>query len=262
MKNILGFTAPAEAEEQTMIPELVELTAEIPVKSLVQVRFVKRPMHLSYYNDKFDLKVGDFVRVTGALAEDVGVVTSVTTKFRIRARDYHRVVARLDLSLRGSFHREDKFMVAEGQNPLTPERIRSWFGPTVEPDDEDECPDEILSGEGYTLDLKHPDPGEVSQSVMERGHIYYQEDRVKYLSVQNGVGCAFVEGGRWYQVDFCVDENGALTELYCDCPYAGLCKHAVATAVAMNHVYKNRGFVALEQRLFWKLVSLNEEITI
>lgn len=60
-------------------------------------------MPLAYYNDRFDLNEGDVVYVSGKLADEPGVVVSVTTKFRIHTSDYERVLSLLDLTIHGSF---------------------------------------------------------------------------------------------------------------------------------------------------------------
>ena len=59
-----------------------------PVKSVVRVHFPARNMTLSYYNDLFDLKVGDIVFVEGKLEGLRGRVVDVTYNFKIKLSDY------------------------------------------------------------------------------------------------------------------------------------------------------------------------------
>ena len=69
----------------------------------------------------------------------------------------------------------------------------------------------------------------------------------------------------------CVDfhyENGLVTDLFCDCPYPCLCKHAVAVVLNLRMLSKqpemrmDSDFVALDRFLFWKLASRSEKISV
>ena len=60
----IGFTAE-HTERKPEAPVVAEQRCIVPRKSLVQVRFPGKGMALSYYNDLFDLKPGDFVYVDG-----------------------------------------------------------------------------------------------------------------------------------------------------------------------------------------------------
>lgn len=50
-------------------------------------------MGWAYYNDSFDLKVGDFVYVEGKLEGYRGQVTEVNYSFKIKPSDYKKVIA-------------------------------------------------------------------------------------------------------------------------------------------------------------------------
>ena len=52
-----------------------------------------RGMGWAYYNDSFDLKVGDFVYVEGKLEGYRGQVTEVNYSFKIKPSDYKKVIA-------------------------------------------------------------------------------------------------------------------------------------------------------------------------
>ena len=88
-----------------------------------------------------------------------------------------------------------------------------------------------------------------------------------YLCVQNGVGRAYVEGTKWYRVDFHFSD-GIMTDIYCDCPYSELCKHEVAVAITLKMLFKQPqfkdagDFMALDRWLFWQLASRAETIDI
>ena len=56
--------------------------------------------------------------------------------------------------------------------------------------------------------------------------------------------------------------NGNLMrEMYCDCPYPGLCKHLLAVAVTLRELSKQEGFnlekdfVAMDVNRFWGMVA-------
>ena len=73
------------------------LIAIEPKKSVVQVYFPSRGMNLAYYNDSFDLKVGDLVYVDGKLEGHRGQVTEVNYSFKIKLSDYgHNITSHLE----------------------------------------------------------------------------------------------------------------------------------------------------------------------
>lgn len=269
MKKMIGFMA---GNESGAAPHAVsaEGRTTAAVKSLVKVRFEQHPTALAYYNDRFDLRQGDVVYVSGKLAGSPGVVVSVSTKFCIHTSDYERVLSLLDLTIHGSFTRVGDKMVSFDRIAVTPERFASWITPPEDPrkkkDEAEE--DEVISGEGYAIDINHlEDCEDITAAIAERGFHYCKEGRVRYLCVRSGVGTAFVEGNRWYRLDFRFNE-GRMTDLYCDCPYPGLCKHEVAVALTLYMLFKqprfaNAGdFMALDHQTFWQLASRGETINL
>jgi len=268
MKRLIGFMAQNDAKEDIPVAPSTVRTST-PVRSLIKVRFCSNHLELAYYNDKFDLREGDVVYVSGKLAGEAGMVTSVTTKFRIHTSEYERVLALLDLSFHGSFTKVADKMVCFDPNALTPKQFGTWVTPPSDPKkkkDEDEDPDEIISGEGYTIDVSRLEECEdLTQAVAHRAIDYCTEGRVRYLCIHNGVGRAYVEGAKWYRVDFHY-ANGLITDLFCDCPYPGLCKHEAAVALTLRMLSKQpqtateEDFVAVDRELFWKLASRSETI--
>ena len=133
---------------------------------------------------------------------------------------------------------------------------------------EEEDEDEVISGEGYTIDINNIEACEdITSVIAERAVNYCSEGRVRYLCIQDGAGRAYVEGSKWYRVDFRFSE-GMMTDIYCDCPYSELCKHEVAVAITLKMLFKqpqfkNAGdFMALDRWLFWQLASRAETIDI
>jgi len=270
MNKVLGFIASDEAVADS--PEVpVTSRATTPVKSLVKIRFENFYKPLTYYNDLFDLKEGDVVYVSGKLASQPGIVVSVTTKFRIHTSDYERVLSLLDLSFHGCFNRVRDKMVCFDVTSLPADRFGEWVTPPIDPKkkkDPDELEDEVISGEGYAIDLNNIEACEdIASDVAERAVNYCVEGRVRYLCISNGVGRAYVEGSKWYRVDFHFSE-GMMTDIYCDCPYSDLCKHEVAVALTLRMLLKQpqmnsvNDFVALDRGIFWQLASRSETIEV
>ena len=65
MKQKIGFWNEIQGNADNITRPKDETPLAAPKKSLVQVYFPKRGMNLSYYNDRFDLQVGDTVYVDG-----------------------------------------------------------------------------------------------------------------------------------------------------------------------------------------------------
>lgn len=269
MKKI-GFMHYGDTQEE--LNSVVEAPKiETPTKSLVKIHFHDSNRDLSYYNDRFTLEKGDVVYVSGKMSGEAGVVVSVTTKFRIHTADYQKVLAKLDLSFHGSFTRIQDKMVSYEDSCITPDKFESWVIPPVEEkkkkDDEEE-PDEVISGEGYTIDINNIEAcEELTDIIGHRAIDYCMEGRVRYLSIQNGKGRAYVEGSKWYRIDFNY-ADGLVTDLFCECPYPGLCKHVVAVVLTLRMLSKQPemktldNFMALDRMLFWKLASRCDDITV
>ncbi len=255
MKNVIGFGAP---QEEALAP-MKQNEIGVPVRSVVDVAFPDDTV-LRYYNDSFDLSVGDGVYVSGKRAGSMGIVKSVTTKFKINLSGYERVLARIDFQLRGSFEPVGVFMVGVTADAgPSPELFRLWITPPADQEPEYAC------GEGYELELDHfEQDDEVDPKVFSRALDYCRQGRVRYLALRNGVGTAFVEGTAWYEVNFRYDA-GRITELYCDCPYPGLCKHELAVLFMLRSLLKELkcnclpDLTAIDQSFFWRTVSTNRQ---
>ena len=265
MKSILGFGIE-EPEDTTEITSGVR-EEPIPVRSLVSVRFIGDGRVLTYYNDRFDLTVGDRVFVSGKLAGKPGIVEKVTTRFRINLADYKRVISKAAGAPRGTFKNMIDKMVSYDLSSMTPEEFRSWIIPPRDPDGKEE--DIILTGDGYELSLSDPEEHEEATSeLLERAVEYCRSNKIAYISVVNGKGTTFIEGSHWYEVDFQF-RGDMMTEMYCDCMYPGLCKHLLAVAITIRALVKNcgldteRDFVAIDAGRFWSMAaSAAKEVTL
>lgn len=67
MFHRIGFASCSDESVSQRIPSASSPIAGQPRKSVVRIHFSSRNMTLSYYNDAFDLKVGDIVYVDGKL---------------------------------------------------------------------------------------------------------------------------------------------------------------------------------------------------
>ena len=260
MKNIIGFSI---SEPQQPLDVGTARRETVPaVRSLVSVRFPGRGMPLTYYNDLFDLQEGDFVFVSGKLAGQVGRVEKVTTKFRINLADYQRVISKANSCIHGAYESVLDKMVSFGCDAMSPDEFRSWVLPPKGWDRMEGDPeDEIILGDGYELQLPELEQDdEVDGAVLERAVNYCSEGKVAYICVRGGIGTAYVEGSTWYEVNFMLDGD-SMTEMYCDCPYPGLCKHMLAVAVTLRALIANfkvsaySDFVAIDSNRFWYMVA-------
>lgn len=260
MKSILGFSAGETPEGKAA--EVPSQEESRPVRSLVTVRFPQHGAAPTYYNDRFALAPGDYVFVSGKLAGQAGVVETVTTKFRIRLADYQRVISKACSVVRGSYEPILDKMVSYDRNAMSPEAFRSWILPPVHREDDsgETATDEIIVGEGYALSLSDPERSEeIEPAVLRRALDYCSQGKLAYISVRDGLGTAFVEGSAWYELSFRL-QGHELTEMYCDCPYPGLCKHLLALAITLRAMEADgldlgSDFVAVEEERFWRLAA-------
>ena len=72
-----------------------------------------------------------------------------------------------------------------------------------------------------------------SNTIAERGHEYYIENRVRYLCVNSSHGIAIVEGTESYVVEF-EYRNGEISHLVCECPCSYTCKHEFAAMLQLR----------------------------
>lgn len=256
MKFPIGFAFNDESKKVEMEPLVQQET--VPVKSLVQVYFPERNQTLTYFNDQFDLKQGDFVFVEGKLENERGMVRSVLKNFKIKVADYKKVISVADTNVSGQLHIAGSHFASFDPAVLPYEKIRSWFLPPVKAEDEYETGNDDAA---FTLD-KLGDM-KVSQAIFERGRDYYIEDRVVFLGVDSGHGRAIVEGEYAYEVEFDY-ADGEIRNLICSCPCGYTCKHEVATMLQLKDTlekleksyadqYQNY-FAAVEKHVLFRFV--------
>ena len=129
MKFPIGFAFSDESKKTEVEPVIPQIAT--PVKSLVQVYFPKRNQTLTYFNDQFDLKRGDFVFVDGRLEGICGIIREVTKNFKIKAADYKKVISVADTNVSGQMHMAGSHFVSFDSSVLPYEKIRTWYLPPV-----------------------------------------------------------------------------------------------------------------------------------
>ena len=186
----------------------MEIGENKPVKSIVQVRFPSQGRSFAYYNDRFDLLVGDIVFVEGKLEGVQGVVTEVSRSFKIKLSDYKRVIAVANTTVKGELYFGGSHLIAFDKNVIP-----------------------YNNDEGFFLD--ELGDFEIKPEIAKRGFDYYNHNKVVYISVDGTNGRAIVEGSRFYEVGFDYD-NGEIRNVTCDCFCSYHCKHEFAMLLQLR----------------------------
>ena len=226
MKFPIGFVFHDVSGQAELEPPVQQ--APVPVKSLVQVYFPERNQMLTYFNDRFDLKRGDFVFVEGKLEGIRGIVREVSKSFKIKAADYKKVVSVADTKVSGQLHMAGSHFVSFDASVLPYEKVRTWYLPPAKAEDEYET-----GNDDTVIVLDKLGDMKVTQAIWERGREYYMDNRVRYIGVADGRGRAIVEGERAYELEFDF-ADGQIRNLLCDCPCGYACKHEVAAMMQLR----------------------------
>ena len=229
-KYPIGFSNNHVSCEKGKNEIKVSTRSDIPRKSVVQVYFPSRNMNLAYYNDKFDLRVGDYVYVEGKLEGQRGQVTEVNYSFKIKLSDYKRVISVIDTEIKGEFYFAGSHIVTFDKNVLNFEKVKAWFK-SPEPDDE------YVYGidDELSFNLWDLDEMDIMPDVAERGFGYYVRDKVSFICVEGEHGFAIVEGTQPYEIEFFI-RNGNVSNLTCSCYCSYNCKHEFATMLQLKDI--------------------------
>ena len=226
--------------------------ARAPRKSLVQVQFPGKGMALAYYNDQFDLQEGDRVYVDGKMEGLLGRVVEINYNFKIKRSEYKKVLAVVDTDISGQFQIFGSHFVTFDPSVMPVEQVKLWFNP---PEKEDE--EFVVGSDDSSFMLEDLSGMNVSPAIGERGQNYYMENRVVYLCLDGNRGFAIVEGTENYTVEFQY-ENGAISQLVCDCPCAYTCKHEVAVMLQLREtltLLEEAGFQAWEDSRYMAAIT-------
>ena len=226
--KISGFGGTHAEKKQIASTYDPEHRKHTPRKSLVQVRFPGRGMALSYYNDEFDLKVGDRVYVDGKLEGQLGHIMDVSYNFKIKLSDYKKVIAVVDTEVHGQFFLAGSHFITFDPAVLPKEQITLWFKAPAQDDEE-----YVSNSDDTSFRLDDFKEFKVNPTIADRGHDYYIENRVRYISLNGHQGFAIVEGDKSYAIEFAY-HNGEIRHLICDCPCSYNCKHEVATMLQLK----------------------------
>lgn len=227
-KYPIGFNTRVKEEPVAEAREPFFREIQEPRKSVVQVYFPSRGMSWAYYNDSFDLKVGDLVYVEGKLEGHRGQVTEVNYAFKIKLSDYKKVIAVVDTNVNGDFYFAGSHFVTFDKNTLPFEKVLTWFKAP-------ESDTEYVSGNDETKGFPLDDLNKmnISHDVAERGHTYYMENRVDYLCLDGTRGRGIVTGSESYEIEFHYID-GEISNLKCSCFCSGACKHEFAAMLQLR----------------------------
>lgn len=227
-KYSIGFNMETnkEIENEIAVRNCQEITK--PKKSVVQVYFPHRGTGWAYYNDSFDLKVGDFVYVEGKLEGYRGQVTEVNYSFKIKLSDYKKVIAVIDTDVKGDFFLAGPRIVSFDRNAIPFSKVINWFKAP-------EKDEEYASGNDYEnrFSLDNLNEMNVSSDVAGQGYNYFAENRVLFLEIDGTSGRAIVEGSKNYEIEFNY-KDGEISNLKCSCFCSGACKHGFAVMLQLK----------------------------
>ncbi len=227
-KYSIGFNTRVNKEPEINIPtKMCEGVVE-PKKSVVQVYFPHRGMGWAYYNDSFDLKIGDFVYVEGKLEGYRGQVTEVNYSFKIKLSDYKKVIAVIDTNVKGDFYLAGSHVVSFDKNAIPYSKVLTWFKAP-------ENDEEYVSGndDAFRFPLDDLSKMKISHDAADRGHDYYMENRVCFVEIDGTRGHAIVEGSENYEIEFDYID-GEISNLKCSCFCSGACKHEFAAMLQLK----------------------------
>lgn len=228
MRSKIGFGAENAGHKAMEPVYAVQQKATTSRRSVVQVYFADRNMKLAYYNDRFDLHRGDMVFVEGKLEGMRGCVTEVNYNFKINIADYKRVIAVADTNVSGQFYMAGSHFVTFDRAALPPAQVVTWFKAPAKAEDE------FVSGsDDSSFRLNALSEMKIGAEIAERGHEYYMENKVRYISVEGNRGYAIVQGSKAYEVEF-EYQSGEISNLTCSCYCSYNCKHEFAAMLQLR----------------------------
>lgn len=227
-KYTIGFNTKINKEPEINKPMEVCKGVIEPKKSVVQVHFPHRGTGWAYYNDSFDLKVGDFVYVEGKLEGYRGQVTEVNYSFKIKLSDYKKVIAVIDTNVKGELYLAGSHVVSFDKAAIPYSKVLGWF---KAPENEED----YVSGNDDTAAFPLDDLSRMDISGYEysRGRDYYADNKVSFLEIDGTRGHAIVEGAEPYEIefDYC---DGMISNIKCTCFCSGACKHEYAAMLQLK----------------------------
>ena len=146
----------------------------------------------------------------------------------IKLSDYKRVISVADTNVQGEFFFAGSHFVTFDRSTLPYEKVITWFKAPAEEDGM------FVSGNDESDFLLHDlSTMKISRATADRGHDYYTDNRVRYISLDNTHVRAIVEGSRPYELE-CDYVNGEIRNLVCDCFCSEPCKHEFAAMLQLR----------------------------
>lgn len=228
MKFKIGFTAEKEPEKKA-----VEIEAKAPEeaparKSLVKVFFPQRGFACTYYNDLFDLRVGDLVYVDGKLEGKRGKVIDISYTFKIKLSDYKRVIAKIDTDISGEFCYIGDELFSFDRRSIPFEKMLPYFKAPANPDEE-----YASSKDDKFYSLNDLEGMGASVNAVKLGAADFGCGEVLYLSVDGSKGHAIVGEDDLHEIEFDY-KNGMIANITCGCWECGFCRHSAAAVLALK----------------------------
>lgn len=231
MSTKIGFQFNENTpEREIVVPEIPE-EETAPRKCLAEIKFPGVHKPYTYYNDLFDLKIGDRVFVDGKLEGTMGVVVDITYNFKIKLSDYKRVIGKADTNVQGEFHFAGSHFVTFDPIALPYEKALTWF---KSPEIDEEY---VSETDGSSFSLETLEGLKFDEYDLKNGKEIYMENGVEYLELNGTKGRAIVVTSKPYQVEFTY-KNGEISELYCECYHLTPCKHCFATLLELRQTLK------------------------
>ena len=228
MKFKIGFTAEKATEKKAPETE-TKAPEEAPAReSLVRVYFPQRGFDCTYYNNLFDLHVGDLVYVNGKLEGKRGKVIDVSYTFKIKLSDYKRVIAKIDTDISGEFCYVGDELFSFGRNTVPFGKILPYFKAPAKPDEE-----YVSAKENKFYNLDDLEGMGAYEHTIMIGKSDFNCGEVLYLSVEDGKGHAIVGTDELHEVEFDY-KDGMIANITCDCWACGICKHGVAAVFVLK----------------------------
>ena len=256
-KYPIGFNTGINNEPKKETASIPYQQPVQPRKSVVQVYFPHRGMGWAYYNDSFDLKVGDFVYVEGKLEGYRGQVTEVNYAFKIKLSDYKKVIAVIDTNVKGDVYLAGSHVVSFDKNVIPFVKVLIWF---KAPENDEEF---VSSDDADGFPLADLSKMKISHEAADRGHDYYIENRVGFLEIDDIRGHAIVEGSENYEIEFDYID-GEISNLKCSCFCSSACKHEFAAMLQLKESLElitenyedeyNGYFAAISKGVFMNIV--------
>lgn len=205
-----------------------------PRKALAEIYFPGEYRTYTYYNEQFNLSVGDTVFVDGEYEGIPGEVAKLSYTFKIKASDYKKVIFVADTDVYGEFCQAGSHIMSLKRYAMPYEKVIGWFKPPVNEDEEIIISTEEY-GEKFTLD--ELDEMKIDPCKAERGRNYYVDNKVVFIEVKDCVGRAIVLGTKPYEISFKI-VGREVSDIMCDCYCTGNCKHAFAVMLQLKDTLK------------------------